>query len=159
EVRVLSQVVSDPAYTPPLTVEGLLRDPIASWLETTLGTVRTRETGTFMRAAPLIVTGKGGAALRLSDLTGVVTSRCAEVIQGVLVAGTQAEALPETGRPPFAFRLHQFISRGDAVYASLELAHRRYLTTYGQIYQPHSSGDILVPLMFCRECGQEYYTV
>ena len=35
---------------------------------------------------------------------------------------------PDTGFPVFAFRLHQFISRGDTVYASLEPEADRYLT-------------------------------
>ncbi len=66
---------------------------------------------------------------------------------------------PETGLPAFAFRLHQFISRGDTVYASLEAENKRYLTVYGQQFVPGDRSRILLPLAFCRECGQEYYVV
>ena len=66
---------------------------------------------------------------------------------------------PETGFPPFAFRLHQFISRGDTVYATLEPEEQRYLTITGQQFKPGSREHVLLPLVFCRECGQEYYCV
>ena len=64
-----------------------------------------------------------------------------------------------TDRPAFAFRLHQFISRGDTVYASLEPEDERYITVTGQKYVPDDRSRVLMPLAFCRECGQEYYPV
>ena len=63
------------------------------------------------------------------------------------------------GFPVFAFRLHQFISRGDTVYASLEPEAERYLTVQRQQFVPGDRERILLPLVFCRECGQEYYCV
>ena len=66
---------------------------------------------------------------------------------------------PETGFPVFAFRLHQFISRGDTVYTSLESEDARHLTVNGQKYVPGDRSKILYPLVFCRECGQAYYVV
>jgi len=66
---------------------------------------------------------------------------------------------PETGFPVFAFRLHQFISRGDTVYASTENENKRYLTVRGQQFVPGDRDNILLPLVFCRECGKEYYCV
>src|ERR1035438_651170 len=36
---------------------------------------------------------------------------------------------------------------------------QRYLTIHGQIYSPDDKSKILLPLCFCRECGQEYYSV
>jgi hypothetical protein len=65
----------------------------------------------------------------------------------------------ETRRPPFAFRLHQFISRGDSVYASLEPEADWHLTVQGQRFVPGDRDRVLLPLVFCRECGQEYYCV
>ncbi len=59
-----------------------------------------------------------GAARDLSRLTGLPEDRCVEAIQQGLLAGYSCKN-PETGFPAFAFRLHQFISRGDTVYASL----------------------------------------
>lgn len=66
---------------------------------------------------------------------------------------------PETGFPAFAFRLHQFISRGDNVYASLGEPDSRFVTVYGQQFVPGDRSKILLPIVFCRECGQEYYCV
>jgi hypothetical protein len=85
--------------------------------------------------------------------------RCAEVIEQQLLGSYHCEANPETGLPVFAFRLHQFISRGDAVYASLASEPERYLTVHGQQFVPGDRERILLPLVFCRECGQEYYCI
>ena len=60
---------------------------------------------------------------------------------------------------PRAFRLHQFISRGDTVYASIEPELDRHVTVYGQQFVPGERDKVLLPLAFCRECGQEYYVV
>jgi hypothetical protein len=61
--------------------------------------------------------------------------------------------------PSFAFRQQQFISRGNTEYASLETEKSRYLTVNGQQFVPNDRSRVLLPLVFCRECGQEYYTV
>ncbi|WP_030037713.1 hypothetical protein, partial [Streptomyces resistomycificus] len=66
---------------------------------------------------------------------------------------------PRTERPLFAFRLHQFLSKGDTVYVTLEDKKLRGLTRSYQLEQPGSGGKLLMPLAFCRECGQEYLTV
>ena len=76
-----------------------------------------------------------------------------------MLAGYTCEHNPATGFPAFAFRLHQFISRGDTVYASLESEEQRYLTLNRQQFVPGDRKKVLLPLVFCRECGQEYYCV
>src|SRR5262249_30022873 len=43
--------------------------------------------------------------------------------------------------------------------ATLEDEETRYLTIYGQQFKPGSREHILLPMVFCRECGQEYYCV
>ena len=35
----------------------------------------------------------------------------------------------------------------------------RYTTTNGHQYVPNDRSKLLFPLVFCRECGQEYYCV
>lgn len=65
----------------------------------------------------------------------------------------------ELGFRVFAFRLHQFISLGETVFATLEPEGERFLSTQGQRFAPGDRERILLPLAFCRECGQEYYTV
>ena len=55
---------------------------------------------------------------------------------------------PKSQFPAFAFRLHQFLSRGDTVYASLEKESDRYLTVHGQRYVPGDRERLLLPLSF-----------
>ena len=60
----------------------------------------------------------------------------------------------------FAFKLHQFIGKGDTVYATLEPAQTRYLTTQYQRSAPEGEpARPLFPLAFCRECGQDFLVV
>jgi hypothetical protein len=66
---------------------------------------------------------------------------------------------PSTSRPVFAFRLHQFISRGSNVFATPEVEADRYVTLVEQQYVPGDRGRRLLPLSFCRHCGQDYYLV
>lgn len=131
----------------------LTTDPLAGWVETRFG-LKTEE-GRLERAAPAKIEA---AAADLADTSGVDQDRCAEAIRRVLRAGSEAKH-PVTGRPLFAFRLHQFLSKGDTVFVTLEDKDTRHLTRDYQLVQPGSGGKILLPLSFCRECGQEYLTV
>lgn len=136
-----------------------VEDPLSTWIESTFGLATEPESGQLVRAKPRSISGAEGAASDLSRLTGVPEERCAQVIQEALLAGYTCEPNPETGFPAFAFRLHQFISRGDAAYATLDSEAERYITVHGQMYEPGSRQRILLPLAFCRECGEEYYVV
>ncbi len=104
------------------------------------------------------VRGPEGAARSLATLVGRDEERCAEAIQQTLLAGYGLPQ-PETGFPLFAFRLHQFFSRGDTVYASPEPEGDRHVTTQAQQFVPGDRSQVLLPLAFCRACGQDYYTV
>jgi ATP-dependent helicase YprA (DUF1998 family) len=155
----LAARVADPARRPPSDYRSFVADPLSAWIESTFG-VRTDHTGTrLVRARPCPIRGPGGAAVRLSEAVGVPVERCEQAIQEGLLASYACEPDPATNRPPFAFRLHQFISRGDTVHASLESEADRYLTVYAQRFVPHDRDKVLLPLVFCRECGQEYYCV
>ena len=153
----LAQRVAAPQAVP-TDYESLRQDPLASWIESNLGLTTDAVSGRLIRARPRSISGQDGAARQLSAETGLPESRCAEALTRLLMAGYGIPN-PETGLPTFAFRLHQFISRGDTVYASLEAENKRYLTVYGQQFVPGDRGRILLPLAFCRECGQEYYVV
>ena len=132
---------------------------MASWLEATFGLRRDLESGKLKRAIPLPIVGDRGASRILSDITGASRSSCEQAIRRWLLAGYLCEPNPITKTKPFAFRLHQFISRGDAVFASLEDAAVRHLSLSGQRFVPGHRDKLLFPLAFCRECGAEYYTV
>lgn len=133
-------------------------DPLSRWIENTFGVTTESGTGVLVRATPRTVGGAGGAAVELAAATGANAAICAEHIKHQLLVGSQVRH-PETGFPVFAFRLHQFISRGETVYASIEPEGDRYLTLHPQKFVPGDRSKLLVPLVFCRECGQEYYTV
>jgi len=143
----------------PTEYPGFVATMMASWLEGTFGLRRDPEDNRLVRAKPLSISGESGAARKLSQLTSLDESKCANAIRSWLLAGHTCQANPETSAKPFAFRLQQFISRGDAVFASLEDVGQRYFSLSGQQFVPGDRNRHLYPLAFCRECGADYYTV
>ncbi|MFN7826959.1 MAG: DEAD/DEAH box helicase [Acidobacteriota bacterium] len=141
----------------PRSYHEFIADPLVAWIESNLG-LEERE-GVLVRRRPTRITGPGGAAERLSQLLAIPADVCRTAIQNALLAGTECGRHPVTGAMPLTFRLHQFISRGDTVYATIEDEETRYLTLFGQHFRPGSREHILLPLVFCRECGQDYYIV
>src|SRR6266508_1033446 len=139
----------------PETYEELRVDPLASWVETTFGLDRELGTARLDRRDPTTVPD---AAARLAGQTGLDQAVCSQVIIQTLLAGAR---IPHPGdeRSVFAFRLHQFLSKGDTVYVSLEPEADRHVTTQYQMVVPDQPEKILLPLAFCRECGQEYLAV
>lgn len=97
---------------PPRDLAGFVADPLSSWIETAFGLATEADSGRLVRTQPRSITGNEGADRHLSGLTGVVPERCAAAIEEQLLASYGSEPVPETGFPVFAFRLHQFISRG-----------------------------------------------
>ncbi|MBJ6642703.1 protein kinase [Streptomyces sp. BSE7-9] len=139
----------------PRAYADLVRDPLARWIETQFGLATDEQTGRLVRRRPTTI---DAAARELAERSGVAKEDCVRAIEATLEAGSQARH-PVTDRPLFAFRLHQFLSKGDTVYVTLEDKLSRHLTRSYQLEQPGSGGKLLMPLAFCRECGQEYLTV
>ncbi|MGX1541152.1 protein kinase domain-containing protein [Streptomyces adustus] len=139
----------------PRSYEALTKDTLARWVESRFGLEQEEGTGRLRRCAPGTVEA---AAAELAAASGVAEESVREAIRTTLEAGAQAKH-PLTERPLFAFRLHQFLSKGDTVYTTLEDPLTRPLTRTYQLEQPDSDGKPLFPLAFCRECGQEYLTV
>ena len=136
-------------------------DPLCAWIETQLGVEVDADSGTLVRAKPKRLVGDTGLAATLADLTGVPRDVAANALRRTLLAGFEKRD-PDpagVGAPAFAFRLHQFLSRGEAVYASLRPPDERYVTLSALQRVPGQPDDVLLPLAFCRECGHEYYTV
>lgn len=134
------------------------RHPLAIWLESNLGLREDRQTERLVRGAPRPLFGSDGAATQLAEETQLSEDACAAAIQRALLAGYRCR--DKEGRSLFAFRLHQFVSKGESVYASLEPEESRYLTLEAQQFVPDKGREsILLPLAFCRECGQDYYVV
>ena len=142
----------------PKDYDGFVSDPLSIWLETTFGITKEEGSERLIRTKPRSITGSQGAAQELSQLLDLALEQCVKAIQEWLLAGYEIEN-PETEFSAFAFRLHQFISRGDTVYASIEKDENRHITAHGQQYVPGDRSKVLLPLVFCRECGQEYFSV
>ena len=149
--RVLRNVV-------PASFAAFIADPLASWIETAFGFEpdSARQNNPRRRRRPLTLTE---AAALLATETGVTEDDCAIAVKDMLHAGSRI-INPATARPVFAFRLHQFLSKGDNVYVTLESPASRHITSTYQVAAPGADGDrILVPTAFCRECGQDYLAV
>jgi ATP-dependent helicase YprA (DUF1998 family)/very-short-patch-repair endonuclease len=137
----------------PSTWEDLRVDPLAVWVEETFGL--TDKDGRLARQSPRRLST---AVSDLSALTGVDAQTCDKRLRELLLAGSKV--CDPAGVTLFAFKLHQFIGKGDTVYTTLEAAENRYLTTQYQRSAPHGTpGRPLFPLAFCRECGQEFLVV
>jgi ATP-dependent helicase YprA (DUF1998 family)/very-short-patch-repair endonuclease len=164
--KALAKRVADTKRRPSDSAAAFVKDPLASWIESTFGVRPAAFTSTepiadatrLVRSPPRRIGGPDGAASELSRLTGVDLERCVSAIQETLLAGYRV-LNPETGFPIFAFRLHQFISKGDTVYATVEPEDKRHITFQVQKFVPGDRNRRLLPLAFCRECGQEYYVV
>lgn len=153
----LKQIVAG-GVAPPDDYQSFSRDPLAAWIEQRFGIKIEQTTGQKVRQTPSPINGTKGAASELSECTGTDISKAEDAIRLYLEAGSQIRH-PETGFPLFAFRLHQFISRGDTAWASLEPSSSREIFLRGQKYVPGDRSKLLYPLVFCRSCGQEYYRV
>jgi len=149
----VSDLTARLAQSAPTTWVALRQDPLAVWTEETFG-LRDDE-GRLARQTP---TRLKAAATALSEETGVDVTVCGSRLRELLLAGSRVR--DEQGRTLFAFKLHQFIGKGDTAYATLEPVGQRYLTTQYQRSAPHGRpGQPLYPLAFCRECGQDYLVV
>jgi superfamily II DNA/RNA helicase len=148
------------ARRPPEDFGALTTDPLSSWIESAFG-VTEDSSGRLVRVVPRRIAGEGGAAEELSKLTGRSLEDCEWATKSYLLAGSRAERGNNGTGPLFAFRLHQFLSRGDTVYATIEEQDSRYMTFAYQLYVPGETERrrSLYPLVFCRECGQEYYSL
>ncbi len=140
----------------PSEYDELRRWPLASWIESTFGLDHESESGQLVRQRPRKVLDF--AAPKLAELTDLTVDECEAAIRDTLLAGASAKD-PDTGRPLFAFRLHQFLSKGDSVHVTLETEQDRHVTSSYQVAAPGHPDKLLFPLSFCRECGQEYVDV
>lgn len=139
-------------HMPEATWTSFSQHPLSGWIENTFGL--KEEEGFLRRQEP--ITLEQGAA-RLATETGIAAETCQEKLQQMLDIGSRTPS-PHGGNV-FAFKLHQFISQGGSIYATLEDKTKRQLTLEGQYFAPGEEDRLLYPLVFCRVCGQEYYTV
>ena len=144
----------DPASTPD-DFERLRNHPLAAWAEQVFG-LMPDASGRLERRTPRAISA---VAAELASKTSVAEERCANHLRALLLAGYRATD-PASGRRLFAFRLHQFIGRGDRVYATLEREEDgRQRTADAQVFAPEHRDKKLFPVAFCRECGAEYAVI
>lgn len=138
----------------PAEWDELKKDQLAVWTEEHFG-LHTDDEDKLARRPPSKLSD---ATKKLHEETGVDEAVCRSKLQELLLAGSRAR--DPQGRALFAFKLHQFIGKGDTVYTTLEPPAKRFLTTQYQRSAPNrAAAQPLFPLAFCRECGQEYLVV
>lgn len=130
-------------------------DPMAIWVELNLG-IDLPENEPPRRARPMTLQD---ASAKLAQEGGVTLGEARAGLQRFLVAAHEVKT--QQGRPPFAFKLHQFISGPGKVLATLEAQGKRHVTLDAQRFAPgrQDEGVQLYPVHFCRDCGQEYHPV
>ena len=120
-------------------------------MEQTIGL--TTKDGGLVRAEPRQIGGDEGIAQALAAEAGVELTTAVKAIRSTLLSGATVLDVA-TNRPVFAFRLHQFISRGSNVFATPEAEADRYVTLVEQQYMPGNRGRRLLPLSFCRRADR-----
>ena len=144
---------------PPDGYDAFRRSPLASWIESTFGISTEQETGQLVRQSPRPVRGPAGVVEKLAELTSADPESCAAVLRRYLLKGSGLRANEESRFPIFAFRLHQFFTRGDTVWTTLEPESVRHIEIAKLGAKPGEPDKPLFPLVFCRHCGTEYYRV
>lgn len=144
---------------PPNSYDAFRRSPLASWIESAFGIRTEQETGRLVRRSPRPLLGPTGAAEELAQLASAGRDMCAAVLRRYLLQGARLRADEESRFPIFAFRLHQFFTRGDTVWTTLEPESVRHIEIAKLGAKPGEPDKPLFPLVFCRHCGAEYYRV
>lgn len=142
--------------SPPASYEAFRSHPLASWIESTFGVREEARSGKLVRQAPRRLqggmSGEGGltedresAADELAKVTGIDAERCARVLREWLLQGSSLRRTESSRFPIFAFRLHQFLTRGDTVWATLEPEGRRHLEITKKAAKPGEPDKPLFP--------------
>jgi hypothetical protein len=135
----------------PTDLESFRRYPLARWVEWNFG-VEPEEAGKLKRRKPSTLSL---AAKSLAEETGVSAECCEARLRELLSLG--GSLTRDDGGRAFAFKLHQFIGQGRALFATVEPVNTREFSTEGQLHA--TEGRLYMPVKFCRYCGQDYYHV
>ena len=135
----------------PETIDDFRRHPLARWAETVFG-IELPTNGPPRRQEPRTL---AATAELLANATGADQSVSDASLRRLLSRAGGLER--DDGGRAFAFKLHQFIGQGRALFATMEPPDKREFSVEGQVQA--SGGRRLMPIKFCRNCGQEYYHV
>ncbi len=144
---------------PPESYEAFRLHPLASWIESTFGVRAEEGTGQLVRQTPRRLHGDDSAAEELARLTSTDPDRAGQVLTRFLLRGSELRRSESSRFPIFAFRLHQFFTRGDTVWTTIEPSAERHLEMSKKGAKPGEPDKPLFPLVFCRQCGTAYHRV
>lgn len=157
-LRVLTDTIVS-AMPIPSDYDSFQSHPLSSWIESVFGVKTEPETGRLIRQPPHRLRGESGAASDLAALTSTDPHECYKVLRSFLLQGSELRRNASSRFPIFAFRLHQFFTRGDTVWATMEPEDTRHLEMAKLVSKPGEPDKPLFPLVFCRHCGTAYYRV
>lgn len=149
---------------PPDDFDEFRLHPLTSWIESTFGVREEDGTHRLIRQVPRRLQGddienQKSAASELAELAGADPGRCATTLRIFLLHGSKLRRTESNRFPIFAFRLHQFFTRGDTVWTTLEPETDRHIEITKKGAKPGEPDKPLFPLVFCRRCGAAYYRV
>ncbi len=162
-VKLIRETINSDA-APPEEYEDFHLHPLASWIETTFGVRAEDGSGQLIRQLPRrlqgeVLEGQQSAAAELAELTSSDPARCIGILRRFLLQGSTLRRSTSSRFPIFAFRLHQFFTRGDTVWTTVEADSERHLEMAKKGSKPGEPDKPLFPLVFCRQCGTAYYRV
>jgi len=144
---------------PPETYDAFRTAALSSWIESAVGVRSDPDSGGLVRQAPRQLRGERSVSGDLAALTGTDEELAAGVLKKYLLRGSTLRANVSSRFPIFAFRLHQFFTRGDTVWTTLEPDATRHLELAKLVSKPGEPEKPLFPLVFCRQCGSAYHRV
>ena len=144
------------SLSPWADLESFRNDPLAVWVEHNLGISRDTEDGMLERAKPVTL---HEAAKKLAEDASCPFEVAESALRTFLVAIYATKW--EDNKPPFAFKLHQFISGPGQILTTLESSGKRTVELDAQRFAPdaQSQEKRLFPTYFCRFCGEEHIQV
>jgi hypothetical protein len=114
--------------TLPERADEFKKHPLVAWVEQSFG-LETDADGRLKRRTPrTLMDGAAG----LAAATGQSIEECEALLRDLFLRGSELQTADE--EPIFAFKLHQLISQGQAIYATLEDSVERSLRMDAQYY-------------------------
>lgn len=135
----------------PATTDAFRRHGLARWIEWEFG-IEPEDGDRLKRRVPRTLSDAAG---HLAKETGVDAAACEGRLRELITRG--GDLVRDDGGRALAFKLHQFIGQGRALFATIEPLDRREFSLDGQVVA--GEGKLYFPIKFCRQCGQDYYHV
>lgn len=138
----------------PLPDDRLKTEPIIVWAETRIGLT---DDPIPQRRKPRTLSE---AAFQLAEESGEPVLECIAALERALSVASMPETLRQgsSDRGFLAYKLHQYLSGPDSLYATLGPEHGRTIRFDKQKTDPEAEAR-LFEVRFCRKCGQDYHPV